>query len=148
MCEVQTADYLSFSNIQGMEKVFPMKPQRRRKKKESTSGIRRQLPKDFICIAPDEARHVFDLMNGSAQEHEKEIARLHFHLCLHCQEAVAGLHLIVESLSNDAKVLLHSVANYSDSTVTAGSVTKPDSAHSEDRLIAGDTKTLCTRAAR
>lgn len=124
MCEVQTTD-LSFSNIQGMEKVFPMKPQRRRRKKKPA---RRPLPKDFICIAPDEAGHVFDVINGSAQEHEKEIAKLHFHLCLHCQEAVARLHLIEESLSDDAKELLHHVS-YSDSTVTAGG-----------------TKTLCARA--
>ena len=80
----------SVSNLPGMENVFPMKPERQ-SEKEPSRGIRRRLPESFVCIAPDEAMHVFEFINGSIQEHEKEIAKLHFCLCLHCQEMVEKL---------------------------------------------------------
>src|SRR5687767_14560932 len=111
MLAVKTTEVMCYSNIPGMEKVFPMKAQRQRTKRKAVPASRRPLPKDFICIAPEEAKHVFDWLNGSIHEHEKKIAKLHFQLCLHCQEAVAQLRSFKAAVSKDAKELVHRSGN-------------------------------------
>jgi hypothetical protein len=89
MSDIQSFEFGYFSTTARMESIFPMKAQRRKKK--PAPGIRRQLPAEFICIAPDESKHVVAWLSGLARKHEEEIAQLHYHLCLHCQEATRQL---------------------------------------------------------
>lgn len=120
--------YGSVLNFLGMENV-PMRPENRQKKKPSPSA-RRRLPENYVCIAPDEAQHVIDFIIGSDHRHE-EIAKLHFHLCLHCQEKVARLHLINKA-AKDRKELLHPATNSVEQVKLTGS-NDTDSAQTDEQ---------------
>ena len=147
MLAAQTIESMSYLNTARMENVFPMKPETRPRTKGSKPGIRRQLPDNFICIAPEEARHVLDWLNGSALEHEKEIAVLHFNLCLHCQEAVAELKLIKEALTENAKESLHLSTNQILAHLNACSCTLHDKAEHEAQRMLSEASTPFMKAA-
>jgi hypothetical protein len=127
-----------------MEKVVPMTPQTQRKRKPRRRG-RRPLPTEFVCIAPDEIQYVLDFIRGLADEHEKEIAKLHFHLCMHCQEMVAELRLIKEAAQR-RKELLHCVVTYCGSPVELSCSHSPNFARDEKPIAAGKAGKLCMTA--
>ena len=85
---------------------------------------------------------MFDFLNGSARDHEKEIARLHYHLCLHCQDAVARLSSIEQLVSENLKELVHPDEAYSDSPVKRDR----DLQH-EVQMLATDAEPLLLKAA-
>lgn len=145
MIDIQRFEFEFLSNTRGLE-IFPMKEGL--KKKKPAPGIRRQLPEDFVCIAPDESKHVVDWLSGLAGEHEKEIAQLHYHLCLHCQEATR--QLIRKAVSGSPKEYLHPDESTSQPTarVNGSAVTmghdKPD--NSETHAVAPAVKPLSMKA--
>jgi hypothetical protein len=128
-----------------MEKVVAMTPQTRRKKKPRRGG-RRPLPKDFVCIAPDEIQYVLDFIRGLADDHHKEVAKLHFHLCMHCQEMVAELRLINEAAKQRRKELLHCVVTYSGSPVELNCSHSRHFVRDEKQMAAGKGGNLCMTA--
>ena len=101
----------------GTEKVRIMTP----KMKEARLGAKRgrPLPKEYICIAPDEAQLVFDWLNGAAGEEIKEIAKVHLRLCFHCQEAVSNLMRIDEEFRDKAGRSLHQTNSQNEHSIEA-----------------------------
>lgn len=89
---------------------------------------------------------MFDVLNGSAQDHEKEIARLHYHLCLHCQEAVARWASIKQVVSEHVKELLHPDKAYPHSPVRPVDMNSRDLQHGV-QMLATDAEPRCMKVA-
>lgn len=70
-----------------------MRPQVRstRRRSARTSLAPQPLPKNFVCVDPEEATQLFDYLNGAAEGVDKEAAAIHLRLCFNCQDAVARL---------------------------------------------------------
>ena len=91
----------------GTEKVYIMTPKQKIKGSAGAKRRRRSLPKEYICIAPNDSQLVFDWLNGACDAANKEAAEVHLRLCFHCQEAVARLMRIDEQFRIKAGRCLH-----------------------------------------
>lgn len=89
---------------------------------------------------------MFDFLNGSARDHEKGIARLHYHLCLHCQDAVARWSSIKQVVSENLKELVHPDEAYSDSPLKQVDLNNRDLQH-DAQMLATDAEPLFLKAA-
>jgi len=105
-CEIEVEEETMIRiNLVNTERYVAMTP----KTKKETPGVRRRrrLPKEYVCIAPEESPQVFDWLNGAGTNGDKEVAEVHLRLCFHCQESVARLIRIDEEFRNRARRCLH-----------------------------------------
>lgn len=77
---------------------MPVGSNRRSRNDEVPTAEPRQLPDEYVCIAPDEAVQLFDYLNKADDKVDQELVAVHLGLCLHCQEAVAALTTLDSTL--------------------------------------------------
>jgi hypothetical protein len=87
-------------------------------------------PEPYICVQPDEAALVFDWLNRSGRDEDKEVAGLHLRICMHCQEAAAALLMLKRALK----------ANSGNGLCCTGDTIVPQAAVMKDdqQILSGD----------